>query len=171
MTQDAELRVEPLRPADLDEVLAIETASFATPWTAEMFLEEIRNARSRPLVFRQGTRLVGYLCFWEVLDEAHLLNVCVHPEFRGLGYGKHILAHLEQTCRHDAIKCIILEVGRRNRVARNLYQQHGFRTVGFRKGYYQDIKDDALIMEKLLDENSPAARPQEASAVNDDDLR
>ncbi len=169
MTDDAELRVEPLRLGDLNEVLAIEAASFATPWTQEMFLEEIRNARSRPLVFRQGTRLVGYLCFWEVLDEAHLLNICVRPEFRGLGYGKHILAYLEQTCRNDAMKRIILEVGRRNRVARNLYQSHGFRTVGFRKGYYQDIKDDALIMEKVLDENSETSQQENGPGVRNED--
>ncbi|MEW6349841.1 MAG: ribosomal protein S18-alanine N-acetyltransferase [Thermodesulfobacteriota bacterium] len=169
MTEDAGLRVEPLRAGDLDEVLAIERASFATPWTQEMFLEEIRNARSRPLVFRQGARMVGYLCFWEVLDEAHLLNICVHPEFRGLGHGLQILAHLEQTCRKDAIKRIILEVGRRNRVARNLYHRHGFRTVGFRKGYYQDIKDDALIMEKLLDETAETSPPENEPGVRNEE--
>ena len=151
MTPDPEIRVERLKESDLDDVLFVERSSFATPWTCEMFLSEIGNKSSYSVVFRKGTRLIGYLCVWEVLDEAHVLDLCVHPDSRGQGFGRMIMLHLEKICAAHSILRIILEVGRRNRVARNLYQSCGFLTIGFRKGYYQDINDDALVMEKRLD--------------------
>jgi [ribosomal protein S18]-alanine N-acetyltransferase len=153
MTCDCETRVERLKESDLDEVLSIERASFASPWTYEMFAAEIGNRNSYSVTFRKGPIMIGYLCLWEVLDEAHILNICVHPEYRGHGYGLMIMDHIAEVCAKDSIKRIILEVGRRNRVARNLYQRTGFVTIGFRKGYYQDINDDALVMEKRLDED------------------
>ncbi len=154
MTPNPEICVERLQESDLDDVLTVERASFATPWTREMFVAEIDNESSYTVVFRKRTVLIGYLCFWGVLDEAHVLAICVHPECRGQGYGRMIMVHLEETCLRRSITRIILEVGRRNRVARNLYHSCGFLTIGFRKGYYQDINDDALVMEKRLDKGS-----------------
>ena len=94
---------------------------------------------------------MGYLCFWGVVDEAHLLNIAVHQELRGEGYGKAILDYLESACRERGLEKIILEVGRRNTDARRLYKQKGFSTIGFRRGYYRDIGDDALVMEKRIE--------------------
>ncbi|MEJ2717692.1 MAG: ribosomal protein S18-alanine N-acetyltransferase [Deltaproteobacteria bacterium] len=144
------IRPEPMTSEDLDEILAIERSSFARPWTREMFLREISSRTARALVFRDGNAIVGYLCFWEVLDEAHLMVIAVRPERRGEGHGKAILAHLEKICLQDGLKRIILEVGRRNSRARALYKQSGFRSIGFRKQYYAQTGDDAMVMEKWI---------------------
>ena len=141
----------PMQPSDLDEVLAIERSCFSTPWTRTMFLQEIDNSFSCLVVFRENARIVGYVCFWGVVDEAHLLNIAVHPELRGEGYGTAILDHLEKACREQSLQKIVLEVGRRNTEARRLYNQNGFITIGFRKRYYTDIDDDALVMEKRIE--------------------
>lgn len=146
----ANLLVEPMQSTHLDDVLAIEQVSFATPWSRESFLGEISNRVSRQFVFKLGESLVGYMCFWEVLDEAHLMNIAVHPNCRGSGYGTHLMGHLEAVCVKDGIKRIILDVGRNNTSARRLYKKCGFNTVGFRKNYYPAVPDDALIMEKWL---------------------
>lgn len=144
------IRPEPMTPDDLDEILAIEQASFAMPWTREMFLREISSRTARALVFRDGNQIVGYLCFWEVLDEAHVMVIAVRPERRSEGHGKAIMDHLEKICLQDGLKRIILEVGRRNSRARALYRQAGFRSIGFRKRYYAESGDDAMVMEKWI---------------------
>jgi ribosomal-protein-alanine N-acetyltransferase len=141
---------ELMKETDLEKVLAIEKVSFATPWTKEMYLKELSNRTSRPFVYRKDGDLVGYMCFWVVLDEAHLMTIAVHPDRRGEGVGKAIMKHLEEVCLKEDLKKILLEVGRRNNIARGLYRQCGFTAVGFRKNYYAGIKDDALLMEKWL---------------------
>jgi len=159
MVDPANLLFEPMQSSHLDAVLAIEQVSFATPWSRESFLGEISNRVSRQFVFKLGESLVGYLCFWVVLDEAHLMNIAIHPNHRGSGYGKHLMDHLETICLREGIKRIILEVGRNNASAKRLYRKCGFSSVGFRKNYYPAVPDDALVMEKWLHSSAEEADP------------
>jgi [ribosomal protein S18]-alanine N-acetyltransferase len=131
-------------------VLFIERASFPSPWSRNMFLEEMRNSNSRLVVFKIGATVVGYACFWAVLDEAHLLNIAVSPDRRHEGLGKLMMARIESMCLNEGLTRIILEVARRNLPARNLYRSCGFSSIGFRRNYYSVAKDDALVMEKRL---------------------
>ncbi len=166
MLSDQNLRSEPMKTPDLDAVMAIEKASFAAPWSRNMFLEEMNNRAARLMVFKSEDTLVGYMCFWEVLDEAHLMNVAVHPDHRGRGYGALIMEQLEAMCLRDGLRRIILEVGRRNLPARRLYRKCGFSAIGFRKKYYAEVQDDALIMEKWL-----GAKEIEQSAAKQSDAQ
>ncbi len=150
MTPLVELHAKLMKISDLNEVLSIEVASFASPWTRDMYTKEISNRSSRAFVYRQGNQIVGYMCFWAVLDEAHLMTIAVHPERRREGFGKAILGHLEEVCAKEGLSRILLEVGRRNEIAKSLYRKCGFEVTGFRKGYYAEIQDDALVMEKRL---------------------
>jgi [ribosomal protein S18]-alanine N-acetyltransferase len=150
-----------MQPSDLEEVLAIESTSFASPWTREMFLEEMDNRNARLMVFRLEGRIIGYICFWMVMDEAHLLNIAVHPEQRCRGYGTAIMGYLESVCVQEGINRLLLEVGRRNTPARSLYKKLGFSSIGFRKQYYSAIKDDALVMEKWLEAGEETDRSSE----------
>jgi [ribosomal protein S18]-alanine N-acetyltransferase len=144
------MHVEPMRLEDLDEVLSIEKSSFPTPWSRNMFLEEMENRNSRLIVFKIERAVVGYVCFWAVLDEAHLLNIAVHPVKRHQGLGRTMMAEIEALCAKEGLRRVILEVARKNVAARSLYRQCGFHSIGFRKNYYSVTKDDALIMEKYL---------------------
>lgn len=150
MSSISGLRSTKMLPDHLDEVLLIEETSHAAPWSRGMFLEEMSNRISRQLVFNIDLLVVGYICFWQVLEECHVLNIGVHPEFRRQGFGAAIMDFLENMCRNDHIERIILDVGRRNISARKLYTKCGFKVIGFRKNYYREIKDDALVMEKRL---------------------
>jgi [ribosomal protein S18]-alanine N-acetyltransferase len=136
--------------SDIDDVLTIEGSSFARPWSAKMFMEEMSNQTASVIVFKIGGKLVGYLCFWEVVDEGHLLNIAVHPERRRGGLGTFMMDYLERSCRQRGLNRILLDVGRRNVPARTLYKKCGFESIGFRKNYYAEIQDDALVMEKRL---------------------
>lgn len=152
-----QMTAEPMTAKDLDEVLNIEAVSFPTPWSRQMFLDELAHRHSRLLVFRESGKLVGYMCFWQVLDEAHLFNIAVAETKRSRGIGLKIMQHLDEICRRNGMNRIILEVARRNSAARALYKKAGFSSIGFRKKYYAVVDDDALVMEKWLGNQTESA--------------
>jgi ribosomal-protein-alanine N-acetyltransferase len=145
------LSIERMRAADLDEVLAIERASFSLPWSRGAFLYEIeQNQVARCWVLRQKRRVVGYLCLWEIADEVHITNIAVHPDSRRQGLGRTILKQILDDARRRALRVVVLEVRPSNTEARALYDSFGFRVVGRRRGYYYDTGEDALVMEATL---------------------
>ncbi len=145
------LSIERMSPADLDEVLAIERASFSMPWSRGAFLYEMEQNRvARCNVIREDGRLVGYVCLWEVADELHITNIAVHPSARRRGIGRALLGQLLDDARGRALRLVILEVRPSNAAARALYESFGFRVVGRRRGYYYDTGEDALVMEATL---------------------
>ena len=168
MSDDRELdiRIEPMRAADLDAVLHIERASFQTPWSRQAFLHELeRNrvaglwvARAGRADDRDGTAtVVGYLCLWAVADEVHVTNLAVDPAWRGEGIGRLLLGTLLVHHRAAGARRAFLEVRPGNVGARRLYEGLGFREVGRRRGYYVDTGEDALLLEARLDEGHLAA--------------
>lgn len=147
----ASLSIERMRPPDLDEVLAIERASFSMPWSRGAFLYEMeRNQVARCLVVRIDGRLAGYVCLWEVADELHVTNIAVHPELRRRGIGRAMLAHVLDDARGRGFRLVALEVRPSNVEALRLYESFGFRVIGRRHGYYYDTGEDALVMEASL---------------------
>lgn len=136
--------------SDLPEVTAIETMSFSAPWTEDMFIHELENGFSVPLMFHFEGKPVGYLCWWRVVEEAQLLNIAVHPQHRRCGFGEILMGKLESLCGEEAIRRVILEVARQNAAARALYRKCGYQVIGFRRRYYHETGDDAFVMEKVL---------------------
>lgn len=145
------LSIERMRPEDLDEVLAIERASFSMPWTRGAFLYELEQNRvARCSVAREEGRVVGYLCVWEVGGELHITNLAVHPAARRRGIARQLLATALDEARRRGLRVAALEVRPSNHEARALYESFGFRVVGRRRGYYYDTGEDALVMERSL---------------------
>jgi [ribosomal protein S18]-alanine N-acetyltransferase len=143
--------ISPMRPADLDEVVAIERASFGMPWSRGAFLYEIEQNRvARCWVLRDGDTVVAYLCLWEIGDELHVTNIAVHPSLRRRGLARQLLSAILEDGRTRRLRSVTLEVRPTNDEARTLYESFGFRVVGRRKGYYYDTGEDALIMESDL---------------------
>lgn len=141
-------RVDPLVEADLDEVLAIERASFTNPWSRQMFLWEMENAGvSYAYVLRTPAwHVAGFCTLWLVLDELHINNLAVRPECRGQGAGRVLLVHvLARGAALGATKAT-LEVRRSNASALKLYEGLGFRVGGTRKNYYTSPVEDALVL-------------------------
>jgi len=140
----------PMSESDLPETVEIEQTTIYSPWSRDMFLAEIERQNPGLIVFKVENRLIGYLCFWKVMDEAHLLNVSLRVDFRGKGLGKFIMDYLENTCRQIGLSKILLEVAETNHLAIKLYKKCGFVKVGLRKGFYQETGDDAILMEKFI---------------------
>jgi len=138
---------------DLAGVLEIERRSFAQPWSHAFFEKELATPFARLVVaVEDGSRpmVVGYTCRWRVTDEVHLLNVAVHPERRGLGHGRALVAAVIDEAAAACARVVFLEVRAGNVVARRLYRQLGFRDLGVRRGYY-GLGQDAIVMELRLD--------------------
>ena len=140
-----------MRPGDLDEVLAIERASFTMPWSRGAFLYEIEQNRvARCLVVREDGIIVGYMCVWEIADEVHVTNIAVHPAYRRRGIARNLLHGLVANARARELRMIVLEVRPSNHQAIALYESFNFRVTGRRRGYYYDTGEDALVMEMRL---------------------
>ncbi len=136
----------------LDGVMTIENLSFKIPWSRNAFIDELTtNEMAVYVVAVSGKEILGYGGLWRVLDEGHITNIAVHPEFRRCGAGSRIMDELLRQCRDCGILSLTLEVRRSNLPAQKLYGKYGFRSEGIRKGYYSDTGEDAIIMWKHLD--------------------
>ncbi len=141
------LEIGHMRESDLDSVMEIEQASFPTPWSRNAFLSEItENRRACYLVARENGRVAGYVGIWIILDEGHVTNLAVHPDFRRQGIGEQLMLAIMAYARSRGARRITLEVRVSNLVAQNLYRKLGFVSVGTRPGYYHDNGEDAVIM-------------------------
>jgi ribosomal-protein-alanine N-acetyltransferase len=136
---------------DLDDVLAIERASFQTPWSRGAFRYELtQNRVAKCSVVRWRGRLVGYLCLWEIGHEIHVTNLATHPDVRRHGLARALLSAVLDDARAREVTLAFLEVRPTNAEALGLYESFGFRVIGRRKGYYFDTGEDALVMEARL---------------------
>lgn len=142
-----EVYLDRMTLADVDGVLAIERLSFPTPWSRQSFVQEMtENIYAHYIVARSGSTVVGYAGMWVVLDEAHVTNVAVHPEWRGKKIGEGLMQGLMDLARQKGATRMTLEVRASNHVAQALYHKLGFEASGLRRGYYTDTREDAIIM-------------------------
>lgn len=141
-----ELVIRSMEDKDLDGVHQVEESCFSSPWTRYMFEDELYNLNAHYLVIKIDSKIIGYVGFWKILDEGHITNVAIHPDYRKLGYGKALIAALIQKAREPDIIALTLEVRVSNAPAIALYESFGFVISGCRKKYYQDNNEDALIM-------------------------
>ena len=141
--------VEPVTSAeDLGGLIAVEQASFLNPWTREMYVAELQNPDvSRLLVAKDSDgRIVGFCGFWLVLDELHINNLAVLPEYRRQGVASIILNRVFDDGRRAGARRATLEVRRSNEIAQRLYTRFGFAVAGVRRGYYRHPDEDALVL-------------------------
>lgn len=132
---------------DLDQVMGVEHRSFTAPWSRQAFLRElVDNQFARYIVADYHGRVVGYAGVWLIMDEGHVTNIAVDPDFRGRQLGEALLRTLISVCLSQGIRRMTLEVRVTNTVAQGLYEKLGFVRSGVRKGYYTDNREDALIM-------------------------
>ncbi len=138
---------EPMQPEDIDAVLAIERGAYPFPWTRANFADSLASGYSA-WCCRVDDALVGYAVMMLVLDEAHLLNITVAPDWQRYGYGMLIMHHLFSTARAHGAKRMFLEVRPSNAPGQGLYRRLGFGTIGRRRGYYPADagREDAVVM-------------------------
>jgi ribosomal-protein-alanine N-acetyltransferase len=136
---------------DVPDVLKIERISFTTPWSELAFLKEISNTHSVAKVAVFDGEVAGYICAGYLLDEGHILNLAVHPELRRRGIATALVEKVINELRMNGCRVLFLEVRVSNLAAIEFYERFGFRPVGYRKDYYAQPREDAVLMKLDLD--------------------
>jgi [ribosomal protein S18]-alanine N-acetyltransferase len=151
----------PMREEDIPVICEIEIESFTTPWTAGAFQNELTtNQFAKYIVLEVDGDIAGYGGMWLIMEEAHVTNIAIRERFRGKKLGERLLRELQRNARLFGALRMTLEVRPSNIVAQRLYEKMGFYSVGIRRGYYTDNKEDAIIMWADLPELSRFAVPE-----------
>lgn len=134
--------IRDMTPEDLPAVVAMESANQPTPWSENVFREEIAADNRTYLVV--GEPVVAFGGVMVIGEEAHITNLLVAPASRRQGLGRALLVALVEAAVRLGAKHLTLEVRAGNTGARALYASVGMAPVGMRRDYYGD--DDAIIM-------------------------
>ncbi len=142
-----ELNIREMQHADVGQVWSIEKQANRFPWSRGNFEDCLRTGY-RTFLYSLDSELIGYSVVQSILDEIHLLNICVCPAHQGKGLGRQILSHVIDTALQQNVTIILLEVRASNVRAQRLYFSTGFNEMSVRKGYYpaEQGREDALLM-------------------------
>lgn len=147
-----EVRFEALSLAQLDTVLDVELRAYSHPWTRGNFTDALASGYQVQLLMA-GDCLLGYFVAMMGVDEVHLLNITVAPEYQRQGWARVLLDALALWSRGRGAQWLWLEVRQSNARAQHVYLTHGFRRVGERKRYYPAAggeREDAVVMSLAL---------------------
>ena len=138
---------------EIESIIILDRLCFGGLWSIDSYRRELTNDNSHFIgasidkaAKPETNGIIGFGCFWAILDEAHITLLGVHPEYQRQGLGKLLLTALLDKARSIEMARATLEVRESNQGALLLYEQFGFQTVGRRKKYYQDTGEDGIIM-------------------------
>jgi len=143
------INIRQMRKEDIAAVSEIERVSFPNPWPAHAFLVELEKRDfAYYWVMEYQNRLVGYAGYWRIGDEAHLVNLAIHPSFRRKGLGERLMRFILEHIRDQGLTMVTLEVRQSNIAAQKLYEKLGFQKIAIRPHYYNT--EDAIIYWKKM---------------------
>jgi ribosomal-protein-alanine N-acetyltransferase len=158
----ADRYLTPMTEADLDEVAAVEKLAYEFPWSRGNFQDSLRNGYFGVCLRHVTGTLIGYCVLMPVVDEMHLLNLCVAPSAQRAGAGLTLLREAVRITRAEKLEGVLLEVRPSNPRAIQLYERFGFAAIGRRKNYYparHRSREDAIVMRlSFTEETSHGAR-------------
>jgi ribosomal-protein-alanine N-acetyltransferase len=148
---------------DIDAIMEVERASFTLQWARDDLERDIgRNVLSAYFVAETSGAVRGYAGMWVVWEECHIMTIAVVPEYRRAGIGAMLLMKLIDEARLRGAYKFFLEVRASNAPAISMYEKFGFRSVDVRKAYYEDNKEDAVVM--MREEGAATSCSDDASA-------
>ncbi len=145
------LQLLPMTRADIPQVHMLELLCFSLPWEIDAYYGELTNPSAFYLAAHADERIIGFGGLWAIADQAHIVTLAVHAEYRRQGMGRRLMLSLLAEARLRGVTEVTLEVRERNVPAQHLYQSLGFRPVARRRNYYTDNGEDALVMEMLME--------------------
>ena len=145
------LHLHPLTSDLLPVILDLDRLCFGGLWTLDGYQRELESPNSDlwvlsiALASQAESVAIGIGCLWEIVDEAHITIVGIHPEYQGKGLGKVMLWALLTSARQRGLERATLEVRASNHAALSLYEKFGFREAGRRRRYYPDDEDAVIL--------------------------
>lgn len=158
------IEFRPMTAADVESVAVLEKEIYATPWSEQVFLDELRQPGRTYLIAEDQAVIVGYAGMMVVVDEAHITTMAVAETHRGRKLGTRLMLELARDAVEVGARHLTLEVRPSNHHAQALYRRFGMGPVGVRKDYY--IDEDALIM-WANDIDTPEYRDRLAAIARD----
>ena len=140
------MMITEMNESHVPQIAALEKICFADPWSEISIASELQNLWSYWLAALEDDRVIGYVGSQSSIDEADIMNVAVHPDFRRKGIAETLINRLVADLKERGIHALLLEVRVSNAPAIALYEKLGFSQVGRRKNYYHNPKEDALIL-------------------------
>lgn len=137
----------PMKVEDLPQVYEIEKLSMHLNWSQQAWMDElVKSQIANHFVAKTDSQVVAYAGFWLIVDEANIINIAVHPDFRQKKIGETIFKKLLSHAIEKGAKLATLEVRASNAPALKLYEKYGFQIIAIRKNYYQNPPDDGYVM-------------------------
>ena len=136
---------------DIPAIMAIEERVYPFPWTRRIFADCIRVGYHCELVLLND-QVIAYAIMSVGANEAHLLNLCVDPDWQHQGVGRELLVHMLKLADEQLVDTMFLEVRPSNKVALKLYEKFAFNIIGEREDYYpaKDGREDAVILARTF---------------------
>ena len=145
------IQISKMGITDLENIKDVLLSDFDDFWNVNIFKEELLNPNSKYIMAKIHNKIVGFAGIWKSVDDVHITNIVTSKSFRNQHIGSMMLSNLIELAKNENnISSITLEVNSNNISAQNLYEKFGFKVVGLRKKYYNNI-DDAIIYTKDLD--------------------
>lgn len=146
-----EIEIKPLQPKHLNQVVELDRLCLGGIWSLAGYQQELSSPNSTLLVLSVVSQLkagaiVGLACLWAILEEAHITLLAVHPDYQRQGLGQLLLCALLEDAMKRGLERATLEVRETNEAALSLYKKFGFKMAGRRKGYYQNLGEDAIVL-------------------------
>jgi [ribosomal protein S18]-alanine N-acetyltransferase len=148
-----DITVKPISVDEIESIFILDRLCFGGLWSIDSYRRELTNDNSHFLgvsidrtLEPETSGIIGFGCFWAILDEAHITLLGIHPQYQRQGLGTLLLKALLDKARSIEMARATLEVRASNQGAIDLYERFGFQTVGRRKKYYQDTGEDGIIM-------------------------
>ena len=144
-------KLVPMSYDNVDQIAEIEKACFSKPWSRQMLVEELENLSASFIAAEaENGVILGYAGLTVVLDEGYINNIAVLEEYRKQGVASALLEIFIKFSQANDLAFLTLEVRASNTPAINLYAKYGFEEVGRRRNYYEDPKEDAVLMTRYL---------------------
>lgn len=147
LTESRPLYLRPLKEGDIADVMAIERQMYNYPWSEGIF-RDCLNVGYSNWAFIKDDQFIGYVILSIAVGEAHILNICLDPSYKGKGLGRKFLEEVLVIAKKKNAASVFLEVRPSNAAAVNLYKKAGFKQIGQRKNYYpaENGKEDAIVL-------------------------
>lgn len=138
--------IEEMRERHIEKIASLEKECFSSPWSENALREELSNGFARFFAAVCDGEVCGYIGAHNILGEIYMTNIAVSEKYRCKGIGEKLLQKLISVCENEQADFITLEVRESNSAALNLYEKTGFKAVGKRKAFYENPREDAVLM-------------------------